>query len=78
MVTGLGARVYPSGRKAFVFSYRLPSQNQKRLITLGGYGSALTVDQARTKARKEHAKILDGDDPLLNRSREVWQIWIQR
>ncbi len=36
-VSGLGLRIYPTGRKAFVLSYRDP-QRRKRLYTLGEYG----------------------------------------
>ncbi|MBZ0222576.1 MAG: Arm DNA-binding domain-containing protein, partial [Dokdonella sp.] len=35
-VSGLGLRVYPSGRKAFVLSYR--HMGRKRLIALAAYG----------------------------------------
>jgi integrase len=70
VIVGLGARIYPSGRKAFVLSYRVPGQRQKRLLTLGGFGSVLTIDQARSRARRELVMILDGDDPLIKRNRE--------
>ncbi len=43
-VAGFGLRVYPSGRKAFVLSYR--TKGQKRLFTIGEYGP-ITLDQAR-------------------------------
>jgi hypothetical protein len=49
---GFGVRVYPSGRKAFVLSYRVGGR--KRLLTVGTYG-VLTLDQARTAARAELA-----------------------
>ena len=42
---GLGLRVYPSGRKAFVVSYRNKS-GTKRLAVIGDYG-VFTLDQAR-------------------------------
>ena len=59
---GFGLRVYPSGRKAFVLSYRNEG-GQKRLMTLGNFGP-LTLDQARTRARKHLVTVEDGGDPL--------------
>lgn len=67
-VPGFGCRIYPGGRKAFILSYR--AAGRKRLLTLGTYG-VLTLDQARTKARAELAKIeTDGADPLAEREKE--------
>ena len=63
-VSGLAVRIYPSGRRAFVLSYR--SAGAKRMLTLGGYG-ALTLDQARKKAQREKGRVLDGQDPLEQR-----------
>ena len=61
-VPGFGVRVYPSGKKAFVLSYR--ARGRKRLMVLGRYGADLTLDQARTRARKERVKVGEGVDPL--------------
>ncbi len=61
-VPGLGLRIYPSGKKAFVLSYR--AKGRKRLMVLGRYGADLTLDKARTKAGKERGKLGDGIDPL--------------
>ena len=36
-VSGLGLRIYPSGKKAFVLSYR-NADRRKRLFVLGRYG----------------------------------------
>lgn len=63
-ITGFGLRVYPSGRKAFVLSYRMHSR--KRLLTLGTYG-VLTVQEGREAARKALGKVAEGDDPLESR-----------
>ncbi len=60
-IPGLGVRVYPSGKKAFILSYRV--NNRKHLLTLGSFG-ILTLDQARKMARQEHVKILDNVNPL--------------
>ncbi|MEX2650015.1 MAG: tyrosine-type recombinase/integrase [Alphaproteobacteria bacterium] len=64
VVRGLGVRVYPSGRKAFVLSYRTGAR--KRLMALGAYG-VLTLDEARTEAKKKFKLVLDGKDPLRER-----------
>ena len=68
-VPGFGCRLFPSGKKSFVLSYR--AGGRKRLLTVGTYG-VLTLDQARTKARAELAKVeTEGADPLEARQREA-------
>ena len=67
-VTGLGLRIYPSGRKAFVISYR--SKGRKRLMVLGDFGD-LSVEQARVKARRHKVAIDDGTDPLEEKRRDT-------
>jgi integrase len=62
--TGLGLRIYPSGRKAFVISYR--HRSRKRQMTLGNFG-VLTLDQARRMARERLAEVAKGEDPLRTR-----------
>ena len=58
---GFGLRVYPSGRKVFVLSYR--AKGQKRLATIGPYG-VLTVDEARQKASRLLYAVGEGADPV--------------
>ena len=65
---GFGVRVYPSGRKSFVLSYRC--KGRKRLITLGRYG-VLTLDQARDAARQALVDSGNGSDPLEQRQKAV-------
>lgn len=60
-IKGLGLRIYPSGRKAFILSYRI--ENRKHLLTLGDFG-ILTLVEARNMARQELVKVLNGVDPL--------------
>lgn len=60
-VKGFGLRIYPSGRKAFIVSYR--HNNRKHLLTLGDFG-ILTLDQASKMARQELAKVLGGINPI--------------
>jgi integrase len=62
---GFGCRIYESGRKAFVLSYR--SNGRKRMMTLGTYGT-LTLEQARSQARAMLAKVeTAAADPLEER-----------
>ena len=61
-VPGFGVRVYPSGKKAFVLSYR--AAGRKRLMVLGRFGADLTLEQARDKARRARVDVRDGADPI--------------
>ncbi len=64
---GFGCRVYPSGKKAFVLSYRV--EGRKRLLTLGTYGT-LTPDAARKAARAALVKVeTQAGDPLEERQK---------
>lgn len=63
---GFGLRIYPSGKKAFVLSYR--SKGRKRLLSLGSYGF-LTVDQAKREARIKLGLVSQGFDPLADKQR---------
>ncbi len=61
---GFGVRIHKSGLKAFVIGYR--SAGRKRIMVIGRYGT-LTLDEARTKARRELGKVADGIDPAEER-----------
>lgn len=67
-VPGLGLRVYPSGEKAFLLSYR--AQGRKRMMVLGKLG-AMTLSQARDSARNALALVRDGKDPLEEKRKAV-------
>src|SRR5271166_475636 len=67
-VPGFGCVLYPSGRRSFVVQYRNQSRKEHRVV-LGRYG-ALTVDQARTKARQLLSDVALGKDPLEERQAE--------
>ena len=60
LITGFGLRLYPSGKKSFVLSYR--KGKRKRLLVLGQYGK-ITLDKARDLAQKRLAELVDGNDP---------------
>jgi len=64
---GFGLRITERGSKSFVLSYR--AGGRKRFLTLGLYG-VLTLDQARNKALKELASVLEGADPVEQRREE--------
>jgi integrase len=57
---GFGLRVYPSGRRVYVCSYRV--KRRKRLATLGR-ADVLTLDQARRKAIVYLGKVASQEDP---------------
>ncbi|MCH7793908.1 MAG: integrase arm-type DNA-binding domain-containing protein [Proteobacteria bacterium] len=58
---GFGCKVTPKGRRVFILQYW--ANGRARRVTLGRYGSELTVDQARTKARRLRGHVADGGDP---------------
>jgi len=67
-VTGLGLRIYPSGRKAFTITYRIGKT--KRFMMLGDHG-VLTLAGARKRARRALADAEDGNDPLETKRRRA-------
>lgn len=66
-LAGFGVRVYPSGKKSFVLSYR--HSGRKHIIVLGQYGQ-LTLAQAKKSAKDELAKLrLTDADPAAERKK---------
>ena len=64
-VVGLGVRIFTSGRKSFVLSYR--AGGSKRLATLARC-TEISLREARERAGRELAAIRDGEpDPLRRR-----------
>ncbi len=55
-----GLRVYPSGRRSYVVTYRV--NHRKRLANLGR-ADALTLAEARRKARNFLGQVADREDP---------------
>jgi len=67
---GLGLRIFPSGRRAFVLSYR-NSAGVKKLMDLGPYG-VLTLGKARIRARAELSAVeSENADPLADKQRRL-------
>jgi integrase len=69
-VPGFGVRIGLTGVKTFVVRYRAEGGGRnapKRHVTVGRYG-ALTVEQARKKAKELLAAVTVGDDPAAERN----------
>lgn len=67
-VKGFAVRIWPSGRKTFVAKYRVGGGRSgvTRRLTIGSYG-ALTVEEARTQAKKVLGAVANGSDPAAAR-----------
>jgi integrase len=67
---GMGVRVYPSGKRSFIYMYRF--DNTPRLLTIGAY-PLITLHSARLEAAKAKEKILQGIDPakIKKNSKEI-------
>jgi len=65
-LSGFGLRVYPTGRKAYVLSYR--HHGRKRLMVIGS-PSELSVQDAREKAARKKVDLSDGIDPLTEKNK---------
>ncbi len=61
-VKGLGLRIYPTGRKSFIFRYTSRGR-RKKTITIGPYG-AFTLYKAREIAQRMRVEVSQGYDPL--------------
>ena len=61
-VKGLGLRIYPTGRKSFIFRYTSRGR-RKKTITIGPYG-AFTLYKAREIAQRMLVEVSQGYDPL--------------
>ena len=69
-VSGFGVRIGLTGIKTFVVRYRAEGGGRnapKRYVTVGRYG-ALTVEQARRKAKELLAAVTVGNDPASERN----------
>ncbi len=64
---GFGLKVTPQGARIFVLQYW--RDGRARRITLGRYGSDLTIHEARTAARRLRGRIALGGDPAGDRAK---------
>lgn len=58
---GFGIKIPPSGARIAVYQYR--ADGKSRRVTIGRLCAALTLDQAKRKAKEHAAAVLDGEDP---------------
>ena len=71
-ITGFGLRVYPSGKKSWIFEYRPGGGGRgvyKKRLTIGS-SSEFTPEQARKVADKLRARTKMGEDPQAEKSNE--------
>lgn len=61
-VRGLALRVYPSGRKLFLFQYRSPTDGRTRRLSLGAF-PVVTAEAARARAIEAGGAVKGGKDP---------------
>lgn len=66
---GFGVYVKPSGVKSFFVQYPSPVTAKKRRYTIGQYGR-LTLDEARTIAKRVLARVAEDEDPLITRAED--------
>jgi integrase len=64
-LSAFGLRIYPSGRKSFVVSYR--ARGRLHFHTLGQFGP-MTVHEAKTRALEVLGAVRRGDDPAGDRT----------
>ena len=59
---GFGVKITPAGRRVCIYQYR--HRGAKRRFTIGTLDAALTLDQARTRAKQLAARVQLGEDPM--------------
>jgi integrase len=59
---GFGIRVAPSGRKTFIYLYRMPGESKKRRLTIGIY-TTLSLAEANRKYAEARGMVAQGIDP---------------
>lgn len=73
-VSGLGVRVYQSGKRSFLIDYRNADGRQRRMVL--GPANVLALAQARDKAREQLSSIrVSGTDPLREKKVAQLQRW---
>jgi integrase len=67
---GLGLRVWPSGKKSWVFKFRPNGETKQTKVTIGEY-PAITLKQARAQVAEYRERIAQGGDPRLSAEEEA-------
>jgi integrase len=68
-VIGLGVRRQTTNARHYVLRYPIPQRGKtkQRIMSIGRHGSPLTVDGARTEAKRLLGRVADGRDPLIEK-----------
>jgi integrase len=61
-VRGFALRVYPSGRKVFLYQYQSPTENRTRRLSLGAF-PGVSAEDARARAIGAAGVVASGRDP---------------
>lgn len=69
-IKGFGCRIFPGGKKTYVFYYRAPVTRKFSYIKIGLHGN-LTVDEARIKAKRLALSVSDGIDVKAEKKQEI-------
>jgi integrase len=69
-IKGFGCRVFPGGKKTYVFHYRAPITKKYSYVKIGVHGN-LTVDEARGKAKGLAFSVSSGVDIKEQRKQEI-------
>lgn len=69
-VKGFGCRIWPSGKKTYMFFYRSPLTQKKIGVKIGVHGH-ITVDEARIEVKKLSAEIASGSDPKEEKQKKM-------
>jgi len=69
-VKGFGCRIWPSGKKTYMFFYRSPVTQKKIGVKIGVHGN-ITVDEARIEAKKLSAAVASGHDPREQKQEKI-------
>ena len=69
-IKGFGCRIFPGGKKTYVFYYRSPVTRKFSYIKIGLHGN-LTVDEARIKAKRLALSVSDGIDVKAEKKQEI-------
>ncbi|GAO97848.1 tyrosine recombinase XerC [Caedimonas varicaedens] len=69
-VKGFGCRIWPSRKKTYMFVYRSPLTQKKIFLKIGVHGN-ITVDEARTEAKKLSGIVASGQDPKEQKQEKI-------